>query len=614
MKEVKSPKKPLIYYYVIVLLVLAAFNFFVSPLLLSRQVTEVDYGTFMSMTEKKNIGRVEVEDSQIIFTDKNNDNIYKTGVMDDPNLTERLYQSGAIFSKDIEQTMSPIMSFLLTFILPMVIFVVLGQYLGRKLLEQAGGKNSMAFGMGKSNARVYVQSTEGIHFDDVAGEDEAKENLAEIVDYLHNPQKYTDAGASMPKGLLLVGPPGTGKTMLAKAVAGESGVPFFSISGSEFVEMFVGMGASKVRDLFKQAKEKAPCIVFIDEIDAIGKKRDGQVGGNDEREQTLNQLLTEMDGFEGNNGVIILAATNRPESLDPALTRPGRFDRRVPVELPDLKGREAILKVHAKKIKPADDVDFHTIARMASGASGAELANIVNEAALRAVRQGRTIVHEADLEESVEVVIAGYQKKNAVLSDQEKKVVAYHEIGHALVAALQSHSAPVQKITIIPRTSGALGYTMQVEQGDKYLMTKEEIENKIATFTGGRAAEEVVFNQITTGASNDIEQATKLARAMITRYGMSDEFDMVALETVTNQYLGGDASLACSADTQKEIDRQVTELVKKQHQKAKKLLLDNRDKLDELSNYLYEKETITGEEFMEILNRDSNTASGGELK
>ena len=614
MKEVKSPKKPLIYYYVIVLLVLAAFNFFVSPLLLSRQVTEVDYGTFMSMTEKKNIGRVEVEDSQIIFTDKNNDNIYKTGVMDDPNLTERLYQSGATFSKDIEQTMSPIMSFLLTFILPMVIFVVLGQYLGRKLLEQAGGKNSMAFGMGKSNARVYVQSTEGIHFDDVAGEDEAKENLAEIVDYLHNPKKYTDAGASMPKGLLLVGPPGTGKTMLAKAVAGESGVPFFSISGSEFVEMFVGMGASKVRDLFKQAKEKAPCIVFIDEIDAIGKKRDGQVGGNDEREQTLNQLLTEMDGFEGNNGVIILAATNRPESLDPALTRPGRFDRRVPVELPDLKGREAILKVHAKKIKPADDVDFHTIARMASGASGAELANIVNEAALRAVRQGRTIVHEADLEESVEVVIAGYQKKNAVLSDQEKKVVAYHEIGHALVAALQSHSAPVQKITIIPRTSGALGYTMQVEQGDKYLMTKEEIENKIATFTGGRAAEEVVFNQITTGASNDIEQATKLARAMITRYGMSDEFDMVALETVTNQYLGGDASLACSADTQNEIDRQVTELVKKQHQKAKKLLLDNREKLDELSNYLYEKETITGEEFMEILNKDSNTASGGELK
>ena len=601
MKEVKSPKKPLIYYYVIVLLVLAAFNFFVSPLLLSRQVTEVDYGTFMSMTEKKNIGRVEVEDSQIIFTDKNNDNIYKTGVMDDPNLTERLYQSGATFSKDIEQTMSPIMSFLLTFILPMVIFVVLGQYLGRKLLEQAGGKNSMAFGMGKSNARVYVQSTEGIHFDDVAGEDEAKENLAEIVDYLHNPKKYTDAGASMPKGLLLVGPPGTGKTMLAKAVAGESGVPFFSISGSEFVEMFVGMGASKVRDLFKQAKEKAPCIVFIDEIDAIGKKRDGQVGGNDEREQTLNQLLTEMDGFEGNNGVIILAATNRPESLDPALTRPGRFDRRVPVELPDLKGREAILKVHAKKIKPADDVDFHTIARMASGASGAELANIVNEAALRAVRQGRTIVHEADLEESVEVVIAGYQKKNAVLSDQEKKVVAYHEIGHALVAALQSHSAPVQKITIIPRTSGALGYTMQVEQGDKYLMTKEEIENKIATFTGGRAAEEVVFNQITTGASNDIEQATKLARAMITRYGMTEEFDMVAMETVNNQYLGGDTSLACSADTQKQIDEKVVEVVKTQHKKALDILNENKDKLHELANFLYEKETITGEEFMQIL-------------
>ena len=616
MKEVKSPKKPLIYYYVIVLLVLAVFNFFISPLLLSNEVTEVDYGTFMSMTEKKNIGRVEVEDSQIVFTDKDEKNIYKTGIMDDPNLTERLYKSGATFSKDIEQTMSPIMSFLLTFILPMVIFVVLGQYLGKKLLEQAGGKNSMAFGMGKSNARVYVQSTEGIHFDDVAGEDEAKENLAEIVDYLHNPKKYTDAGASMPKGILLVGPPGTGKTMLAKAVAGESGVPFFSISGSEFVEMFVGMGASKVRDLFKQAKEKAPCIVFIDEIDAIGKKRDGQIGGNDEREQTLNQLLTEMDGFEGNNGVIILAATNRPESLDPALTRPGRFDRRVPVELPDLKGREAILKVHAKKIKPADDVDFHTIARMAAGASGAELANIVNEAALRAVRQGRTIVHEADLEESVEVVIAGYQKKNAVLSDQEKKVVAYHEVGHALVAALQSHSAPVQKITIIPRTSGALGYTMQVEQSDKYLMTKEELENKIATLTGGRAAEEVVFHQITTGASNDIEQATKLARAMITQYGMSADFDMVALETVTNQYLGGDASLACSAETQKEIDRQVTEIVKKEHEKAKKLLLDNRSKLDELSNYLYEKETITGEEFMEILHKGSNSVvqAGGDLK
>ena len=612
MKEVKSPKKPLIYYYVIVLLVLAAFNFFISPLLLSRQVTEVDYGTFMSMTEKKNIGRVEVEDSQIIFTDKNNNNIYKTGVMDDPNLTERLYQSGAVFSKDIEQTMSPIMSFLLTFILPMVIFVVLGQYLGKKLLEQAGGKNSMAFGMGKSNAKIYVQSTEGIHFSDVAGEDEAKENLAEIVDYLHNPSKYTDVGASMPKGLLLVGPPGTGKTMLAKAVAGEAGVPFFSISGSEFVEMFVGMGASKVRDLFSQAKEKAPCIVFIDEIDAIGKKRDGQLGGNDEREQTLNQLLTEMDGFEGNNGVIILAATNRPESLDPALTRPGRFDRRVPVELPDLAGREAILKVHARKIKLSDDVDFHTIARMASGASGAELANIINEAALRTVRNNRTIVTQADLEESIEVVIAGYQKKNAVLSDEEKKIVAYHEIGHALVAALQTNSAPVQKITIIPRTSGALGYTMQVEQGDKYLMNKKEIENKIATFTGGRAAEEVVFNEITTGASNDIEQATKLARAMITRYGMTEEFDMVAMETVTNQYLGGDTSLSCSADTQKEIDRKVVELVKRQHEKAKKLLMDNRAKLDELAMYLYEKETITGEEFMKILNNQKNADNSAQ--
>ena len=549
-----------------------------------------------------------------MFTNKDKSKIYKTGLLNDDGLVQRLYDSGAEFSGEIVEQMSPLMSFIVSWVLPVVLFVVLGQLLSRQLMKKMGGPNAMKFDMGKSSAKVYVQSSDGIKFADVAGEDEAKENLSEVVDYLHNPNKYKEIGASMPKGILLVGPPGTGKTMLAKAVAGEANVPFFSMSGSEFVEMFVGMGASKVRDLFRQAKEKAPCIVFIDEIDAIGKKRDGQVGGNDEREQTLNQLLTEMDGFEGNNGVIILAATNRPESLDPALTRPGRFDRRVPVELPDLKGREAILKVHAKKIKPADDVDFHTIARMASGASGAELANIVNEAALRAVRQGRTIVHEADLEESVEVVIAGYQKKNAVLSDQEKKVVAYHEIGHALVAALQSHSAPVQKITIIPRTSGALGYTMQVEQGDKYLMTKEEIENKIATFTGGRAAEEVVFNQITTGASNDIEQATKLARAMITRYGMSDEFDMVALETVTNQYLGGDASLACSADTQKEIDRQVTELVKKQHQKAKKLLLDNRDKLDELSNYLYEKETITGEEFMEILNRDSNTASGGELK
>ena len=604
MKEVKSPKKPLIYYYGIVILVLILFNLIVSPLLMKAQVTEVDYGTYMKMIEDQNIGQVEVGDSQIIFSDKDDKNIYKTGTMNDPTLTQRLYDCGATFSKDIEKTTSPILSLLITTILPLVIFIAFGRYISKKLMEQAGGKNSMAFGMGKSNAKVYVPSTEGIHFSDVAGEDEAKENLAEIVDYLHNPKKYTDVGASMPKGILLVGPPGTGKTMLAKAVAGEANVPFFSMSGSEFVEMFVGMGASKVRDLFKQAKEKAPCIVFIDEIDAIGKKRDGQVGGNDEREQTLNQLLTEMDGFEGNNGVIILAATNRPESLDPALTRPGRFDRRVPVELPDLAGREAILKVHAKKIRIADDVDFHTIARMASGASGAELANIINEAALRTVRQNRTVVTEADLEESIEVVIAGYQKKNAVLSDHERKVVAYHEIGHALVAALQSHSAPVQKITIIPRTSGALGYTMQVEQGDKYLMTKEEIENKIATFTGGRAAEEVVFGEITTGASNDIEQATKLARAMITRYGMTDEFDMVAMETVSNQYLGGDTSLSCSADTQKEIDKKVVELVKKEHAKAIQILKDNRSKLDELATYLYEKETITGEEFMEILERE----------
>ena len=581
---------------------LLLFNLLVTPLLSQRQVQEVDYGTFMSMIDEKNIGEVEVSDSSIVFTDKEGTAVYETGAMEDPGLTERLYASGAVFAKDIERTMSPVLSFLLTFVLPMVIFIGLGQYMSKKILQQMGGKNSMSFGMGKSNAKVYVQSTEGIRFDDVAGEDEAKESLAEIVDYLHNPKKYTDVGASMPKGVLLVGPPGTGKTMLAKAVAGEANVPFFSISGSEFVEMFVGMGASKVRDLFRQAKEKAPCIVFIDEIDAIGKKRDGQYGGNDEREQTLNQLLTEMDGFEGNNGVIILAATNRPESLDPALTRPGRFDRRVPVELPDLQGREAILKVHAKKIKVADDVDFHTIARMASGASGAELANIINEAALRAVRSGRTVVSEADLEESIEVVIAGYQKKNAVLSDQEKRVVAYHEIGHALVAAMQSHSAPVQKITIIPRTSGALGYTMQVEEGDKYLMTKQEIENKIATFTGGRAAEEVVFGEITTGASNDIEQATKLARDMITRYGMSDEFDMVAMETVNNQYLGGDTSLACSADTQKEIDRKVVELVKAQHEKAKKILQENREKLDVLAEYLYEKETITGGEFMKILN------------
>ena len=604
MKEVKSPKKPLIFYYGIALLVIVLFNVIVSPLLVKARVTEVDYGTFMSMIEQKKIGTVEVEDDQIIFTDKDDaKKIYKTGAMNDPTLTQRLYDSGAKFSKDIETTTSPLVSFLLTFVLPLIIFIGLGQYMGKKLMEQAGGKNSMAFGFGKSNAKVYVPSTQGIHFSDVAGEDEAKESLSEIVDYLHNPKKYSDVGASMPKGVLLVGPPGTGKTMLAKAVAGEANVPFFSMSGSEFVEMFVGMGASKVRDLFSQAKEKAPCIVFIDEIDAIGKKRDGQFSSNDEREQTLNQLLTEMDGFQENIGVIILAATNRPETLDPALTRPGRFDRRVPVELPDLAGREAILKVHAKKIKTADDVNFHTIARMASGASGAELANIINEAALRAVRNNRTVVNESDLEESIETVIAGYQKKNAVLSDSEKKVVAYHEIGHALVAAMQSHSAPVQKITIIPRTSGALGYTMQVDQGDKYLLTKQELENKIATFTGGRAAEELVFGEITTGASNDIEQATKLARAMITRYGMSEDFDMVALETVSNQYLGGDASLACSADTQNEIDRKVVELVKRQHEKASKILADNRAKLDELAKYLYEKETITGEEFMSILNK-----------
>ncbi|MEE0480033.1 MAG: ATP-dependent zinc metalloprotease FtsH [Acutalibacteraceae bacterium] len=604
MKEVKSPKKPLIFYYGIALLVIVLFNVIVSPLLVKARVTEVDYGTFMSMIEQKKIGNVEVEDDQIIFTDKDDaKKIYKTGAMNDPTLTQRLYDSGAKFSKDIETTTSPLVSFLLTFVLPLIIFIGLGQYMGKKLMEQAGGKNSMAFGFGKSDAKVYVPSTQGIHFSDVAGEDEAKESLSEIVDYLHNPKKYSDVGASMPKGVLLVGPPGTGKTMLAKAVAGEANVPFFSMSGSEFVEMFVGMGASKVRDLFSQAKEKAPCIVFIDEIDAIGKKRDGQFSSNDEREQTLNQLLTEMDGFQENIGVIILAATNRPETLDPALTRPGRFDRRVPVELPDLAGREAILKVHAKKIKTADDVNFHTIARMASGASGAELANIINEAALRAVRNNRTVVNESDLEESIETVIAGYQKKNAVLSDSEKKVVAYHEIGHALVAAMQSHSAPVQKITIIPRTSGALGYTMQVDQGDKYLLTKQELENKIATFTGGRAAEELVFGEITTGASNDIEQATKLARAMITRYGMSEDFDMVALETVSNQYLGGDASLACSADTQNEIDRKVVELVKRQHEKASKILADNRGKLDELAKYLYEKETITGEEFMSILDK-----------
>ena len=616
MKEVKSPKKPLAYYYVIIVSILLLFNLFFAPSLMRRQVQEVDYGTFMSMIDEKNIGKVEVEDSEILFTDKDETKIYTTGAMNDPTLTQRLYDCGAQFTKEVQKTTSPLLGYFITGILPLLIFIGIGQYMGKKLMEQAGGKNALSFGApGRSNARVYVQSTKGIRFSDVAGEDEAKENLSEIVDYLHNPQKYTEAGASMPKGLLLVGPPGTGKTMLAKAVAGEADVPFFSISGSEFVEMFVGMGASKVRDLFKQAKEKAPCIVFIDEIDAIGQKRSsGSMGGNDEREQTLNQLLTEMDGFEGNTGVIILAATNRPESLDPALTRPGRFDRRVPVELPDLAGREAILKVHAKKIKTAEDVNLHTIARMASGASGAELANIINEAALRAVRNGRTIVNEADLEESIEVVIAGYQKKNAVLSDQEKKVVAYHEIGHALVAALQSHSAPVQKITIIPRTSGALGYTMQVDTGDKYLMTKQELENKIATFTGGRAAEEVAFGEVTTGASNDIEQATKLARGMITRYGMNEDFDMVALETVNNQYLGGDASLACSAETQREIDQKTIELVKAQHEKARKLLEEHRTKLDELASYLYEKETITGDEFMTILNRKGKAAEkqGGE--
>ena len=603
MKEVKTPKKPLAIYYAIVLLVLMLLNFVLVPWMSERRVKEVDYGTFMSMTEDKDIGRVDVESNQIIFTDKDEKQIYKTGLMNDPDLTQRLYDAGAQFSSEIVEQASPLMSFLLSFVLPIVLFVWLGNFMNKKLMEKAGGANSMMFGgVGKSNAKVYVQSTHGIRFTDVAGEDEAKENLQEIVDYLHDPKKYEEIGASMPKGILLVGPPGTGKTMLAKAVAGESNVPFFSISGSEFVEMFVGMGASKVRDLFKQAKEKAPCIVFIDEIDAIGQKRNsGQLGGNDEREQTLNQLLTEMDGFEGNSGVIILAATNRPDSLDPALTRPGRFDRRVPVELPDLKGREEILKVHAKKVALAPGIDFNTVARMASGASGAELANIVNEAALRAVRAGRKSVTEADLEESIEVVIAGYQKKNSILTDKEKCIVAYHEIGHALVAALQNHSAPVQKITIIPRTSGALGYTMQVEEGNHYLMTKEELENKIATLTGGRAAEEVVFGSITTGASNDIEQATKLARAMLTRYGMSKEFDMVALETVNNQYLGGDTSLACSAQTQREIDQRVVELVKAQHEKAVKILTDNRAKLDELAKYLYEKETITGDEFMAIL-------------
>ena len=605
MNEVKTPKKPLLYYYSIVLLLLILFNFLAMPRLAERQVKEVDYGTFMTMAENKEIDQVEVQESEnrIVFTNKDNTVVYKTGMMPDPDLTSRLYASGAQFEGEIIEQADPLVSVLVSWILPIVIFVVLGNYLTKRMMKNAGGPNSMMFGMGKSNAKIYVKSSEGIKFSDVAGEDEAKENLAEIVEYLHDPSKYREIGASMPKGILLVGPPGTGKTMLAKAVAGEANVPFFSMSGSEFVEMFVGMGASKVRDLFKQAKEKAPCIVFIDEIDAIGKKRDGQLGGNDEREQTLNQLLTEMDGFEDNTGVIILAATNRPESLDPALTRPGRFDRRVPVELPDLAGREAILRVHAKKIKVSDDVDWNKIARMASGASGAELANIVNEAALRAVRDGRRFATQADLEESIEVVIAGYQKKNAILTDKEKVIVAYHEIGHALVAALQTHSAPVQKITIVPRTSGALGYTMQVDEGNHYLMSQEELENKIATLTGGRAAEELIFKSASTGASNDIEQATKLARAMITRYGMSKEFDMVAMETVTNQYLGGDTSLACSAETQTQIDRQVVDLVKTQHQKALQILTDNRKKLDELAKYLYEKETITGDEFMKILNQ-----------
>ena len=607
MKEVKTPRKPLAIYYALVLLMLLLLNFVLLPWMEERQIKEVDYGTFMTMTEEKNIGRVDIESNQIIFTDKDETQVYKTGLMNDTGLTERLYDAGATFSSEIVEQSSPVLSFLIWFVLPIILFSAIGNQMNKKLMEKAGGgPGSMMFGgMGKSNAKVYVQSTAGIRFADVAGEDEAKENLQEVVNYLHDPSKYESIGAKMPKGILLVGPPGTGKTMLAKAVAGESNVPFFSMSGSEFVEMFVGMGASKVRDLFKQAKEKAPCIVFIDEIDAIGQKRSGgQYGGNDEREQTLNQLLTEMDGFEGNTGVIILAATNRPESLDPALTRPGRFDRRVPVELPDLKGREEILKVHAKKVALAPGIDFTTVARMASGASGAELANIVNEAALRAVRAGRKSVTQSDLEESIEVVIAGYQKKNSILTDHEKRIVAYHEIGHALVAAKQTHSAPVQKITIIPRTSGALGYTMQVDEGNHYLMNKEELENKIATLTGGRAAEEVVFHSITTGASNDIEQATKLARAMLTRYGMSDEFDMVALETVNNQYLGGDTSLACSAQTQCEIDQKVVELVKAQHAKAVQILTDNRAKLDELAQYLYQKETITGDEFMEILNRE----------
>ena len=606
MNEVKSPKKPLIYYYLAAILLVVLFNMLAMPWLAEHQIQEVDYNTFVSMTEKKEIGKVEIQQqsNRILFTDKDEKTIYKTAIVPDDGMVQRLLDAGiSTTGEEIEQT--SLLTDILAWVLPLVLFIAIGQLVSRSLMKKmGGGSNSLMFNMGRSDAKIYVKSAEGIKFDDVAGEDEAKENLQEVVNYLHDPSKYKEIGASMPKGILLVGPPGTGKTMLAKAVAGEANVPFFSMSGSEFVEMFVGMGASKVRDLFSQAKEKAPCIVFIDEIDAIGQKRSGgQYGGNDEREQTLNQLLTEMDGFDSSNGVIILAATNRPESLDPALTRPGRFDRRVPVELPDLLGREAILKVHAKKIKIAEDVDFNKVARMASGASGAELANIVNEAALRAVRDGRRFATQADLEESIEVVIAGYQKKNAIMTDREKKIVSYHEIGHALVAALQSHSAPVQKITIVPRTSGALGYTMQVEEGNHYLMTQEEMENKIATLTGGRAAEETVFGSITTGASNDIEQATKLARAMITRYGMSKDFDMVALEAVTNQYLGGDASLACSADTQTEIDRQVVALVKQQHEKALKILADNRAKLDELASFLYEKETITGEQFMEILNK-----------
>ena len=604
MNEVKKPKKSLMYYYCIVTIVLVFFNALAMPWITEHRIHKVDYNTFIQMTEKKEVGKVQIkeQDNSIVFTDKDEKTIYKTAMVSDQNLTERLYKAGVSFSGEEIEQMSPVLSFLLSWILPIIIFIGIGQYMSRQIMKRAGGKNSMSFGMGKSNAKVYVKSSNGIKFDDVAGEDEAKENLTEIVNYLHSPDKYKKIGASMPKGILLVGPPGTGKTMLAKAVAGEANVPFFSISGSEFVEMFVGMGASKVRDLFTQAKEKAPCIVFIDEIDAIGKKRDGQLGGNDEREQTLNQLLTEMDGFEGNTGVIILAATNRPESLDPALLRPGRFDRRVPVELPDLKGREEILKVHAKKILIADDVDYNKIARMASGASGAELANIVNEAALRAVRDHREFATEADLEESIEVVIAGYQKKNAILTDREKLIVSYHEVGHALVAAKQTNSAPVQKITIVPRTSGALGYTMQVDEGNHYLMNKDELENKIATYTGGRAAEEIVFGSVTTGASNDIEQATKLARAMITRYGMSKDFDMVAMETQTNQYLGGDTSLSCSAETQTIIDKKVVELVRTQHEKAAQILLENREKLDEISRFLYQKETITGDEFMKILN------------